>query len=103
MKTLSCEAPVEVEDYPGAKLLFNIEYDLELKNAEVITTNNVDDWSDVDIVELVVSPTKLTFLLPKVKGGGSMTVDRRDLVLRGAGEGFKLGKCKIVRGKKNKI
>ena len=110
VKILNCEAEVKDEDLTVLGTYFVlINFDLDLKNAEVKASNSENDTVIEEIHVLQVTPTKLTFT--NLKGDIQLVINRQDLgitVRERISEYTErwheaTGKCQIDRAKKNRI
>ena len=107
VKTLNCEVEVKEEDLTVlGKYFASINYDLNLKNAEVKISNSENDTIIEEIYVLQVAPTKLTFT--NLKEDAQLVINRQDLGITFRGKLSRrmvptAGKCQIVRAKKNRI
>ena len=116
VKTLNCEIDEEYEDKENKviefKILIEINFDLELRNAEVTESTTLDDPIMEYLSVLLVTPTKLTFTgIAQTDDGKDfnvqLTVNRQDLEItyteKETDNIYPVGKCQIVRAKKTLI
>jgi hypothetical protein len=107
VKTLNCEVEVKDEDLIVlGKYFALINFDYDHAQAEVKISNSEDDTIIEEIYVLQVAPSKLTFT--NLKENAHLVINRQDLGITFRGSLDRrmvptVGKCKIVRSKKNLI